>query len=402
MIIICEPQCVGFEHVEVNAALIAAMRYALPQEEILFLAEKEHLERVSGTLEDQCVKIQSREIGVPPRLLSNFRRLPRELLLCKNVFDIARNNAANKVLFVSITSPTLISIKVLLRFFNEIKCVAIPHGILNDITKRPSLVPTVTPFWFRFWLSFGNMKRLRYLVLSPYIKERLSVLLPKIGEYVKSVDLPYFFDSEKDSRRFDCDLIRFGVFGKATRSKGADIFFAMAQEILHSDVRFVPEFVLVGHIADKTIGELQEDSVIVESSDLPLSREDFETCAKSVDYVLFLNRPDAYELVVSGSLMDAFSYLRPIIALKQPLFEYYFKTMGDIGYLCESYEEVKERILSILADKPNERYRLQQSNILNGRKQFSPRVVSSQLATLWNCEAVTSAAFSATRFKRNV
>jgi hypothetical protein len=402
MIIICEPQCVGFEHVEVNAALIAAMSYAIPHEEILFLAEREHLGRVSGTLEDHRVNIQPCEIGVPPRFLSDFRRFPRELLLCKNVFDIARNNAANKVLFTSITSPTLLSIKVLLRFFNEIECVAIPHQILNSITRRPSLVPTETPFWLRFWLSVGNMKRLRYLVLSPYIEERLSVLLPKIGEYVRSVDLPYFFDPEKDTRGLNSDPIRFGAFGVAIRSKGADIFFAMAKEILRSHVRCVPEFELVGHVADKTIGELQEDFVIVESSDLPLSREDYKTRAKSVDYVLFLNRPDAYELVASGSLMDAFSYLRPIIALKQPLFEYYFKTMGDIGYLCESYGEVKERILSILANKPNERYRAQQRNILNGREQFSPMVVSSQLATLWNGETVTGVSFSAARFRREV
>jgi hypothetical protein len=402
MIIICEPQCVGFEHVEVNAALIAAMRYAHPQEGILFLAEKEHLELVSGKLEDQSVKIQSREIGVPPRFLSNFRRLPRELLLCKNVFDIARNNAASKVLFISITSPTLISIKVLLRFFNEIECIVIPHNVLNTITRRPSFVPIETLFYFRFWLSFGNMKRLRYLVLSPYIKERLSILLPKIGEYARSVDLPYFFDAEKGSRRFNPDLIRFGALGVASRSKGTDIFFAMAKEILHSHTPSVPEFVVVGHITDKTIEALKQDSVIVESSDLPLSREDFETRAKSVDYVLFLNRPDAYDLAMSGSLMDAFSYLRPIIALKQPLFEYYFKAMGDIGYLCESYEEIKEQILSILANKPDERYMVQQCNILNGREQFSPMAVSSQLATLWNCETVTGTGFSATRFKRNV
>jgi hypothetical protein len=384
MIVICEPQCVGFEHVEVNAALIAAVKCAFPQEEILFLAEKEHRELVSGMLDDHRVKIQSREIGVPPRLRSNFRRLPRELLLCKNVFDIARSNAANKVLFLSLTSPTLISIKVLLRFFNEIECVAIPHNILNTIKNRPSRVPTETPFWFRFWLSFGNTKRLRYLVLSPYIKERLSILLPKIGEYVRSVDLPYFFDAEKDSQRFNRDLIRFGAFGVAAHSKGTDIFFAMAKEILYSHTPSVPEFVVVGHVTDKTIGGLQGDSVIVESPDVPLSREDFETRAKSVDYVLFLNRPDAYDLVVSGSLMDAFSYLRPIIALKQPLFEYYFKTMGDIGYLCESYEEIKELILSILANKPNERYRVQRFNILNGREQFSPMVVGPQLATLWD------------------
>jgi hypothetical protein len=399
MIIICEPQCVGFEHVEVNAALIAAIGCAFPQEEILFLAEEEHLERVSAKLEGQRVKIQFRETSVPPRNFSDLRRLPRELRLCKNVFDIAHNNAANKVLFTSITSPTLIAIKVLLRLFNEIECVATPHSILNSITKRPS--PKQTPFWFRFWLSVGNTKRLRYLVLSPYIEARLSVLLPKICEYVRSVDHPYFFDPEEDCRHLLNDPIRFGAFGVATRSKGADIFFAIANEVLHSGVGCVPEFVLVGHVADEAIGELPEDLVIVESSNIPLSREDYKTRAKSVDYALFLNNPDLYELVASGSLMDAFSYLRPIIALKQPLFEYYFKTMGDIGYLCENYGEVNRCIFNILANKPDERYRAQQRNILKGREQFSPTAVSPKLATLWNGE-VAGANFSAARFGRKV
>ncbi len=242
MIIICEPQFVGFEHVEVNAALIAAMRCAFPQEETLFLAEKQHLDLVNSTLEDRRIKIQFHEIGVPPRARSDLKRLPQELLLCRNVFDIARNNAANKVLFSSMTSPTLISIKVLLRFFNEIDCVAIPHAILGIATARPSLIPTKTPFWLRFWLSFGNMRRLHYLVLSPYIEERLIILLPKVREYVRSVDLPYFFDDEKESKSLDRDPIRFGLLGVASHSKGTDIYFAMAKKILHSHTPSVPQF----------------------------------------------------------------------------------------------------------------------------------------------------------------
>ena len=43
MIIICEPQCIGFEHVEFNAALITLIQYAYPNKKILFLSESEHL-----------------------------------------------------------------------------------------------------------------------------------------------------------------------------------------------------------------------------------------------------------------------------------------------------------------------------------------------------------------------
>jgi hypothetical protein len=157
----------------------------------------------------------------------------------------------------------------------------------------------------------------------------------------------------------------------------------MARKILHSSTPSVPEFVVVGPITDRTIKTLEGGPVIVASPDVPLSREDFVTRAKSVDYVLFLNRPGAYDLVMSGSLMDAFSYAKPIIALKQPLFDYYFETMGDIGYLCESYEEMEEQILDILAHVPTERYLTQKRTILEARKRFSPRAASKRLANLW-------------------
>ena len=46
MIIVAEPQCVGFEHVEVNTALLTVIRQAFPTKEIWFFAEKEHLNLV--------------------------------------------------------------------------------------------------------------------------------------------------------------------------------------------------------------------------------------------------------------------------------------------------------------------------------------------------------------------
>lgn len=241
-------------------------------------------------------------------------------------------------------------------------------------------MPSKAPFWFRFWLSFGNMKRLNYLALSPYIEERLSRQLPRITQHVKSIDLPYFFEIEKKPRRFERDIIRFGAFGVGSRYKSADIFFRISREVVSSHTRFAPEFVLVGFLDPEVSHKLKDDSVIVPPFEVPFSRESFADLAKSVDYAIF---PSYYQLAVSSALMDAFSYAKPIIALKQPLFEYYFKAMGDIGYLCESYEDMKDLIFAILEETPTERYLTQQRNIVEGREQFSPTAVSRQLATLW-------------------
>ena len=92
-------------------------------------------------------------------------------------------------------------------------------------------------------------------------------------------------------------------------------------------------------------------SVNIPSPDVPLDQEAYEKYCRCIDYALFFNRPSAYELRASGAILDAFSFLKPIIALKSPLSEYYFKKMGDIGYLCENYNAVRDTVLDILEDK---------------------------------------------------
>ena len=53
--------------------------------------------------------------------------------------------------------------------------------------------------------------------------------------------------------------------------------------------------------------------------------------------------------------------------------------MGNIGYECSDLKEIKNTIISILEKFPVEEYNIQCKNILNGRKVFEPRTLSSQL-----------------------
>jgi hypothetical protein len=101
--------------------------------------------------------------------------------------------------------------------------------------------------------------------------------------------------------------------------------------------------------------------------------------SKKINYALFFHKRDNYRLSASGVFFDAISYLKPIIALRNPFFEYYFQIMGDIGYLCDSYEEMENLILKIVENKPNERYLKQQKNILNGRKKLNFQNIAEKL-----------------------
>ena len=193
MIIICEPQCIGFEHVEFNAALIKVVQYAYPNKKILFLSESKHLHYVKKILKTNNKKIEFMEIKVPPRDQSNLKRFPSEFKIVKNVFHLSNNiKNDNKILFSSITSSTLISIKILIRYFKKTKTIVIPHSLLEVVNFRIPINPIHTIFWFSFWISFFNSPLLNYLILGSSIKQALIQKKPNLKKCLYCINLRIF------------------------------------------------------------------------------------------------------------------------------------------------------------------------------------------------------------------
>ena len=112
----------------------------------------------------------------PGTLIELISDLYRIFASTVTYFTSAHKNHANTIIFCSVTTPGLISIKALLRSYRDIVCLVVPHDILQEVTMVPSLRPHRLFFSFRLWISFGNTHRLRYVVLGPRIEERLKQL----------------------------------------------------------------------------------------------------------------------------------------------------------------------------------------------------------------------------------
>ena len=78
------------------------------------------------------------------------------------------------------------------------------------------------------------------------------------------------------------------------------------------------------------------------------------------------------------------SYLKPIIAIKNPLFQYYFDLMGDIGYLCRDYGEVKDLVLNLIEKQDKERYNRQKLNLKKGQEKMSLDRIAEKLRGVWS------------------
>lgn len=390
MLIICEPQCVGFEHAEFNAALVAAFREGFPSERVLFLAEKEHGGIVGDKLAAHGVSgVEVEALAVPPRNCPARRRYPLEFALMRGIFARAADMGAAQLVFSSITAPGLMAVKLNLALRRNMRCVVVSHGILEEAVRRPLREVLRRPLMFRYALAAADSGRLRYLVLGEPLRDELLRHLPRLRESVWAIEHPYFFRDAAVPSPCGTGPVRFGFLGVGAVNKGILNMSAVSAAVRSERGEGGVEFLLVGHPENAAIGaSLDAAGVKMTSRDLPLARDAYESALASLHYALFPCDAGSYALRASGTFLDALSGGIPIVAVRTPFFSHYFERMGDIGYLCDGIEELKELVLSLAAGQQFDRHDRQRNAIVAGRELFSPASVGKSLAQLqrrWRC-----------------
>lgn len=380
MIIACEPVCHGFEHALVNAAVLSVVAQAFPDQEILFLAEQEHIGYVtSDPIIGSMLGITFEALPVPLRKASGPERFEREQATVARLFAMAEQREASLVVFTCITDETLRAIKQLIANFPRLRCVAVLHGVLASVLKRPSLFPWKNRNTFRTWFLNHNSPQLTNVLMGDSIERELLTRFPEMRPYLVSIDLPYRFAQPREYEPFQDRRVNFGSLGVIRKAKGSDAFLRLAHELVACQTSWKPCFICVGPVVDKKLRKLLGTAITIPSPDAPLSAEDFAFHAQKLDYAVFMHGADAYTLTASGVLFDAFSYLKPMIALRNPFFSSFFERMGNIGYLCDNYDGIKRTILRILDNPPVEEYMIQRQTLLKGRELLQTDVLASTL-----------------------
>lgn len=380
-IILCEPEQWGFTHSVYNAALLETVLLAYPETAVVFMAESEHLEWVHKELtaaspeHDQRVTWQA--IAIPRRGSGVWKVMRDELAWCRRVFEVVSNEDPRFLILCSLTDSGLLVLKLLmLRRRTQVPVVAVPHGILSTVAATQSSKPWRRVINLRQVLRLPHPRSLRLIALGESIQRFLAEIQPKAAAQFRPLDLAYFWARHDLPEINKPSVLRFGYFGVNSRNKGFDTFFRLACETQRHTLS--SEFIMVGFIRDPGDCPKYGKDVIGVSS-TPLSDEEFARRADSLTYAVWTGNPPHYRLTASASFLDALSYIKPGIYLKNPFVEHYFERMGDIGYLCDTYEEMRELVLSIDKEFPTARYRRQCENILRGRSIFEPEVLAPRL-----------------------
>ena len=218
-------------------------------------------------------------------------------------------------------------------------------------------------------LRYAPGPALRVLVLEETVAEALGREMPQASCHVDVLPHPANED-EAPGGRVLAPVPQVAMVGLATRAKGADVFIRMAAR-LQQDIP--------GRIGLSIIGRLHPDlaaagtvALAVPPEAAEIDRAVFVERIRAQDYVCLPYAGSYYELAASGSLLDAISCGRPIIAVKGTLLQSLFDRFGDIGFLCADEAEMLAALRRLATAPDPDRYAAQVAAITRLRTSRLP------------------------------
>lgn len=373
------------EHLAVNAAMLLIISTQFKTEAVHFYAENAHIENIkkywrSNGLEGNNVifhpyTFRFKKSGGTSLVV---KRIANEIISLFRLACTKSVKQTNCLFFFSLSPVTTILFKSLL--FKNIPTVITLHGEVDFIKLNNGFTRNILGRFVR--ISFKlKRKKLFYVVLDEVVKTNLLAydLLPK--ENVIAIPHPYLFNSiikNEYNRPF-----KIAHLGVASAEKQSYYLFDVAEkcrkEILDNKIKMF----LIGN--NQT--GIEHELIAGSTTKNMLSREMFESLVNSVHFSIFFYG-NAYQLTSSGSVLDALNFEKPIIALKNDLFEALFKMAGNIGFLCDDVASIETIVKSVAENGLSiETYRQMQKNMRQYKKDNSLEKIKTELFSQLNLSA---------------
>ncbi len=387
MILVYEPTWTGTDHAPGNSATVQVIAHAFPHERIRILADPAHLAELRrdaaltslGRVDFVAVPISplfpSRPQLVVARRLWHEFRVMRAALRAALRAAVAGENVL--LLLISTTATSLFAASWLVRRYGSRLGVLIGwHGNLNDALGWRPRNPLARMLDFRAGLLGRHPDRVRFLVLEEGIRDAMARHWPDAARRTDVLPLPInLAEMPADTHPMLDRPIRVGLVGQATAAKGSNLFLeaARAMQARHGDR---VEFHLVGRLADGVDPAPYSVLARVPTHE-HLSRADFTARLARLHYVFLPLDVGYYGLAASGALIDAITWLKPIIVPRVPIVEALFRAHGDIGHLADRREDMVAVLDAVISAADAPRYAAQVAALGAARAARTPQALAA-------------------------
>lgn len=418
MIVVCEPQCRSISHEKVNSGFLTALRLAYPDDELRLYAHASHNEALRDILSHDKVavdRLDYRSLTFEDSysfrgLIFNYRALRRLFLECKA-------SGVHRVFFLSF-SPALLHLVKRLKAeapFRDFQFSLVLHGDFENIAGPSTLLgpaPVSEPLGDKLRsLSLGQLPRraaafvrdqaryhygrghralfdrlfrtkeqllwrsspdFHYIALSPHIAKNAAQYIDTDALDIRTVMMPINLAPIAPAPRND--KLRFATFGYG--DVPALLTVARHLSALGITRDYEVRVIGMGHRAFAAYPHFTTPS-----TDRRLSRAEMETHARDIDIFLVLYGPDRYRLSCSGSILEALSYVKPVLHLPNACIDEFDRADAPIGFRCADLSALAAKMKALIeaGAAADDELALRRHNLLALREHFAMTRLAQQV-----------------------
>ena len=345
MFVFVDPFNRGLSHAPFNAGLIETLHAAEPGRQMVVAAEADHLAGLAE-LVDPALWLRTKQIPLAPAPAgSSFRaRLAIDYRLLRQVFSLADKGA--RLVIADLAPATLYALRLnaMLRPSAFASIAAVLHGNAAELAGWRARNPLIRATQLRAAMGVVPTN-CRFLVLEDAIRRALGECVPEHSSVLATLPhpIPTYEGKRCDKAHDDPSVqlagpIRIAFLGAAQEKKGFGTFLALAQRLVRQYPERV-EFDAIGWLPPESAG-LDLSCLTRRPSLTKINRAEFLSALDAVDYVCLPYDQELYRFSASGTLLDAVSARKPVIALRSPLLEDLQAEFGNIGVLANDFEQL--------------------------------------------------------------
>jgi hypothetical protein len=383
-IVIIDNVIIGNNHLVINAGIINMAQKLLGSnainKEIMFYGDPLHTSILKNLIEisDTCkvsfspIEIVNPKIGIIKNTCSWFKKLLIDKKNTDGLFKIIRIQKP-KLVIVSNLMPIN-----MLPFINKMNkrlnqnVLFFLHGEVELLfNQKNSFKGKINKYFLEKSLKKINSNT-KLIVFSDYIKKRLIEKFNINYNQIISINHPILRYERNTFEISEC--ITFSHIGVANKRKNSGLIFKLANGFDYNIKKDQCNFIIIGREYDCRTEFISGNVKIESKNNQPIPNDRYIELITKSDYSLIFLLDDEYVYRMSGSLLDSIQFQIPIIALKHVFVAELFDKGGDIGFLCNDFEEMQEVVNQIVLKNPKfvDRYRLQVLNLKRLAEKFYP------------------------------
>jgi hypothetical protein len=326
-------------HLPFNEEYLRVLRAAFPGDPIVFHARAGHIANLKPRVADLAdVAFKPCAPFTVPFGLSAHNPLGGRLAArtCRNIMAQAVAGRSLRLATLLGTDANLYA--VVGRHWPKISPAPLHmvlHGQLGDAMIWRSRNPISRAADLVSQIQTPLPPRVKLVALELGVAEAIATLAPA-NRAVVTLEHPILTGEWSDDHPpARDDTLKIAFLGNARRSKGFEVFANLARTSERPDLSFES----IGVCAPDT-DHLDVSMLARKPSRISMSRQDYLDAVRAIDLVCLPLHSRAYDFTASGTVADAVSALKPLIAFRNRTLDAIVARYGPIGWLVDSEAEL--------------------------------------------------------------